>query len=432
MGRFAHIADTHIGAWREDVLAEINMEAFRQAMERCKEKKVDFIVISGDLFDGNLPDLEEVNEAARILRDVRDAGIPIYVTYGSHDFSPTSTSIIDVLASAGLFVKVSNTDILQSKDVEGIRARFIEDEKTGAKLVGIYGRKRGLERAYYEMLDTDSLEREKGFKIFVFHSAIDEFVPTNQIFSETISLSLLPKTFDYYAGGHIHKTICKNTTKYGTIAYPGALFGYKYTDLEDLFCEPARGFFIVDFNEKITNISFEQVVLPEVEMISYDTNGFTPRKVTEMLSNFVRSRNVTDKIVLIKISGILESGKPADILFNDIKNALEKKGALIVRINRGKLTGPQPEIPETEGKTKEEIENEVLWDAVEEFAPEHEGLAPDTLEFLEDRFSSDGGVLTAKSLLKVLEDEKKENERRTDFDERIARDALLVLGLGEE
>lgn len=432
MGRFAHIADTHIGAWREDVLAEINMDAFRQAMERCKENKVDFIVISGDLFDGNLPDLEEVNEAARILRDVRDAGISIYVTYGSHDFSPTSTSIIDVLASAGLFTKVISTDIIQSKDEQRIKANFITDKKTGAKLVGVYGRKRGLERAYYEMLDTDSLEREKGFKIFLFHSAIDEFVPRNQIFSETIPLSLFPEKFDYYAGGHIHQTIRETHPKYGIIAYPGPLFGYKYTDLEDLVREPVRGFFIVNFDEKITKITFEEIGLPEVEMISYDANGSTPRIMTVMLNNFVKSQDVNDKIVLIKVSGVLENGKPTDIPFNEIRNSLEGKGAKIVRINRGSLSGPQPEVPETTGKTKEEIEDEILRNAVELYAPDHEGLSVDTIEFLEDRFSGVGGVLTAKSLIQVLEDEKKENERRSDFDERIARDALPVLGLGEE
>lgn len=432
MGHFAHIADTHIGAWREDVLAEINMEAFRQAMERCKEKKVDFIVISGDLFDGNLPNLEEVNEAARILRDVRDAGISIYVTYGSHDFSPTSTSIIDVLASAGLFTKVSSTVILLSKDNEPIKAHFITDEKTGAKLVGVYGRKRGLEREYYELLDKESLEKEKGFKIFVFHSAIDEFVPRNQIFSETIPLSLLPKTFNYYAGGHIHQTICENPSKYGTIAYPGTLFGYKYNDLEDLAHQSVRGFFIVDFDRTITNITFEQIELPDVEMVSYKTDGFSPRKVAEILNNFVKSRNVTGKIVLIKITGVLESGKPGDIPFNEIKRLLEKKGALIVRINRGGLSGPQPEIDESQGKTKEEIEDEILRNTVALYTPESDGLEDETFHFLENGLSGENGVLTAKSLIKVLEDEKRENERRSDFDERITRDALPVLGLGDE
>jgi hypothetical protein len=430
MGRFAHIADAHIGAWREDVLAEINMEAFRQTMERCKEKQVDFIVISGDLFDGNLPDLEEVNEAARILRDVRDAGIPIYVTYGSHDFSPTSTSIIDVLASAGLFTKLSSTEIFLSRDNEPIRAQFFTDEKTGAKLVGVYGRKRGLEREYYELLDKPSLERAKGFKIFVFHSAIEEFVPRNLIFSETIPLSLLPKTFDYYAGGHIHQTICENPSKYGTIAYPGTLFGYKYNDLEELAHEPVRGFFIVDFDNTITNITFEQIVLPDVEMVSYKVDGFSPRKMADILNNFVKSRNVNGKIVLIKMTGILESGKPADIPFNEIKRSLEKKGALIVRINRGGLSGPQPEIGESQGKTREEIEDEVLQNTVALYAPESGGLEDETFHILENGFSGENGVLTAKSLIKVLEDERREDERRSDFDERITRHALPVLGLG--
>lgn len=180
MGRFAHIADTHIGAWRsEPILAEQNMLAFKQAMNKCKEKKVDFIIFSGDLFDSNIPDLEKVKEAAEIIREVRNVGIRIYVTYGSHDYSPTATSIIDVLASAGLFTKIVDTDDVNIKNEKLLRPEFFEDKPTGAKLVGIFGRKNGLERTYYEMLSLDTLEKESGFKIFVFHSAITGLIPKN-------------------------------------------------------------------------------------------------------------------------------------------------------------------------------------------------------------------------------------------------------------
>ena len=62
--RFAHLADLHVGAWRERALAETNLSAVRTAFERCIEERVDFIVIAGDLFDATLPDMAHVRETA--------------------------------------------------------------------------------------------------------------------------------------------------------------------------------------------------------------------------------------------------------------------------------------------------------------------------------------------------------------------------------
>ena len=51
--RFAHIADCHIGAWRDKTLRELNIQAFEKALDTCIEQKVDFIILPGDLFDTN-------------------------------------------------------------------------------------------------------------------------------------------------------------------------------------------------------------------------------------------------------------------------------------------------------------------------------------------------------------------------------------------
>jgi hypothetical protein len=432
MGRFAHLADIHIGAWRESLLAEQNMSAFRQALERCKEKAVDFIIISGDLFDGNIPNLEAVREAADLLREVRDSGIRIYVTYGSHDFSPTSTSIIDILASAGLFTKIISTDVIQTDNYQKIRLKFFEDKATGAKIVGIYGRKNGLELAYYEMLDKEYLETEPGYKIFVFHSAIDELIPNNQIFSDCIPLSLFPKDFDYYAGGHIHRTIIEKRKDYGTIAYPGTLFGYRYTDLEDLAHYDKRGFFIVDFDDNGTKVFFEQLILPEVVMSSFDATGQTPRSITDQLNSFLKKLNCKEKIVLIKFSGTLVSGKPKDIKVNELRQALEKKGALFVRINRGSLLGPEDVQPVVTGRTREEIEESQLLKMTSKYIVDPAIQQQDVRDLLTERFSGDQGLKTAKSVLKTLEDEKRENERSDDFESRIMREAYSILGVGDQ
>jgi len=86
--KFAHLADMHIGAHREPALAHLAALAFTSAMDKCIEKEVDFVVISGDLFQSGIPDLVAVDNAVRKMREVREAGIPIYVIYGSHDYNP--------------------------------------------------------------------------------------------------------------------------------------------------------------------------------------------------------------------------------------------------------------------------------------------------------------------------------------------------------
>ena len=94
--------------------------------------------------------------------------------YGSHDYTPNGISIIDIFDTAGIIVNVMKPRI----DEEGVLIlQFVEDPKTKAKLAGMSARRIGLESKYYEKLDKARLEREKGFKIFAFHSGITEFKP---------------------------------------------------------------------------------------------------------------------------------------------------------------------------------------------------------------------------------------------------------------
>ena len=63
MVRFAHMADVHLGAFREPRLREANLGAFVSALDMCREEKVYFILICGDLFHTSLPDMGIVERA---------------------------------------------------------------------------------------------------------------------------------------------------------------------------------------------------------------------------------------------------------------------------------------------------------------------------------------------------------------------------------
>ncbi len=199
--KFAHMADVHLGAHREPALRKLEMRVFYEAMDLCMSRGMDFVLISGDLFHVGIPDLGIVNEAIRKMKELQGSGIPIYAIYGSHDYNPSSTSIIDIIETTGLL-----TNISKWKEVGGrIELDVFEDKGTGAKLCGISARKMGLESKHYELLDRRPLEELGGFKVFAFHSGITEFKPAYLSEMETIPISSLPGGFDYYAGGHIHR-----------------------------------------------------------------------------------------------------------------------------------------------------------------------------------------------------------------------------------
>ncbi len=140
MFKFAHIADCHIGANRAPALETLELAAFSKAMEICVQEKVDFVLISGDLFHANLPDMHVANEAVKKMRQVKDAGIPIYVIYGSHDYSPNDTSIIDILESTGLIKK-----IVKGEDVDGkLRLGSVHGSEDESEARGNIGQKSGI------------------------------------------------------------------------------------------------------------------------------------------------------------------------------------------------------------------------------------------------------------------------------------------------
>jgi hypothetical protein len=198
--KFAHLADCHIGSWRDDKLKDISTRVFSKAIEQCIERKVDFVLIAGDLFNTSLPSIDLLKEVVTKLKSLSENNIPVYIIPGSHDFSPSGKTMLDVLENAGLLTNVVKGEIQEGK----LKLNFTVDKKTGAKITGLLGKKGMLDKIYYENLMHENLEQEPGYKIFMFHTALSEFKPNDMEHMEAQPLSLLPKNFNYYAGGHVH------------------------------------------------------------------------------------------------------------------------------------------------------------------------------------------------------------------------------------
>ena len=425
--KFAHITDCHLGAWRNPKLKEINLKAFERAITICIEEKVDFIAITGDFFDVNVPELDHVKRAVEIMRQARGYGIEIYMIYGSHDFTASTVSIVDILHSAGLFIKPVEFEQIRDK----IRLKFIQDQKTVFKITGLSGRKSGLDIEYYNLLDMGSLESEEGIKVFLFHTPISELTPIDLAHGESIPLSLLPKGFKYYGGGHLHRRIeHKYDDGKSMIIYPGPLFGSTFTDLEDTAEGEKRGFYIINYDNDNETIraKFIEIKIADIILHTINANQNTIKQIEDKICAVVEQiQDLTNKIILIKVRGTLSSGKRTDINFSKFEEQLLAKGALVTFINRNSLVSPEAAQIKVFSTSIEDIEKKVIKDRIASFKIDPAIKDDKVKNFIKSKLLSEKGEDTANKLLLALKMEKIENETASDFETRLLNHTKFVM-----
>ena len=278
----------------------------------------------------------------------------------------------------------------------------------------------GQDREWYEKLDRDSLEAETGFKIFLFHGGISDMKTDSGMDGDQMPLSLLPKGFSYYAGGHMHKFNHQSFDGYSNVVYPGTPFAGYHADLEDNANGQKRGFVLVEFEDEVESVDFVEIENTEYEVIEVDANNRKAESVNQELSEKTAEINVENKVVIIKIQGELMSGKTADVDVSIVRDNLNAKEAIVVKINKNQLTSKEYSITEAKGSNKEEIETNVFSENIGQ-------LKFDYPELLEE-----SGIKLATKLLRELGQSKLENEKNNEYVPRIRDNALALLGLDDD
>lgn len=395
--KFAHMADVHIGSWRDPKLKELSSKAFEKAVDLCIIKSVDFVLIAGDLFNNALPAIESIKDCVKQLKRLKDNNIPVYLIGGSHDYSASGKTMLDVFEEAGLCRNVMKGSIEEGT----LRLAFTEDRKTKAKITGILGKKGMLDRAYYEQLSHGNLDSEKGFKIFMFHTALSELKPAGMDAMNSAPLAILPNGFDYYAGGHVH-AVLKTKHGKGLLAYPGPLFPANFSELEEL---EKGGFFIYDEGA----LERVEIRIKPVSAYKISLEGKTPEQAMIIIQEAIREKELKDSIALLRISGQLK-GKTTDLDFRKIFQELYAKKAFFVMKNTSKLVSESFEQAAEEIESPNKIEEEILKKHSEQFKTGFDQ------------------VETAKKLFSILDSEKHEGEKQYEYEARIKKEVSRALG----
>ncbi len=403
--KFSHIADCHIGSWRDEKLNDLSTQAFIKALDVSMEEKVDFILIAGDIFNTSLPAIDKLKAATKKLKEVKDTNIPVYIIPGSHDFSPSGKTMLDVLEHAGLFINVVKGEVTEDNK---LRLRWTVDAKTGAKITGILGKKGSLEKKYYEQLDLANIENETGFKIFMFHTALQELKPKELEKMEATPVSFLPKACNYYAGGHVHIVKHASFDNYQNIVYPGPLFPNSFSELEKL----KNGGFYIYNNGTLT---YKHIVLYPLQSITIHANHESTAIIQKKLIEQLETIDAQNAIVTIRIDGEIVEGKTTDIDFKRVQKLLQEKGAYFVMKNIAGLRTSSFEEIRIQADSTEAIEQKLI--------KEHCG------QFVNTALDKEAQQQLTDMLLTFLNTEKQEGERVVDFEERIRKEAENVLNM---
>src|SRR3989338_3804261 len=302
--KFAHIGDCHLGGWRQRELQELNMQYFKLAVDRILKEKVDFLLVTGDLFDSPYPPIDTLKEAFAEFRRIADAKIPAFIIAGSHDYSVSGKTFLDVLEKAGLCINASRYEERNGKIM--LHPLICN----GAAIYGYPGKKSSMEVEDVERL---ILQDSPGlFKILMLHTALEDAAPN--LPAKLVNHTLLPKV-DYVALSHLHIRYHKENR-----VYSGPIFPNNLSELVDL---QGGSFYI--FKDGKPNIILIQP--HPVELIDLELSDSSI--ATEKILASIENRQVENAIVVIRLKGVLSQGKSADIDFQKIEEVLKQREALL-------------------------------------------------------------------------------------------------------
>ena len=391
MVKFAHLGDCHLGSWRQPELQELNFKSFERAIEESIKNRIDFMLIAGDLFDSAYPPIEILKRAFGEFRKLKEAGVKVFMIAGSHDYSVSGKTFLDVLEKGGF------CEICKYK--ESPEAIYLEPLKyQNFEIYGYPGKKSGLE---IEDIKRIILPREtNNFRILMLHTTLTE--ATGDLPIESISMKRLPKA-DYYALAHLHINFEQKVNDKPVI-YSGPIFPNSFQELEDLcygrfYIVEVSGFWEVN-----------KINLPLKEVIAFNLEIENALTATQKIISEFDKHDLKDKIVLIRLTGTIKQGTNADIDYKRITDYLSSKGIYSFLKNTNKLQSKDEKIELKVSSNEMNKVEEVLIESYTKSNP--------------DKFNN-----LIIPLLHALDLAKQEDEKSVIYETRLLGDLNKILGL---
>jgi predicted phosphodiesterase len=213
--KFIHAADIHLdsplsglSAYDDaptDLLRTATRDAFSNLVTEAVDEAVDFLIIAGDLYDGNWKDYNTGVFFSREMGRLNAAGIPVFLVFGNHDAESEMTKKLSL--PPNVFAFPSNHAVTHR----------LEHLK-----VALHG------QSFKHAATTDNLAIdypvpvEGWLNVGVLHTALEGHA-AHASYAPCAMAELLAKDYDYWALGHVHEHAVLHTEPW--VVFPGNLQG---------------------------------------------------------------------------------------------------------------------------------------------------------------------------------------------------------------
>jgi DNA repair protein SbcD/Mre11 len=213
---FIHAADLHLDsplvglAGRSEALAAAfrlaSRRAFDNLIEAALEERVGFVVIAGDLFDGDWRNYETGLVFARGMGRLHRAGIPVLKVRGNHDAECVFTKKLEL---------PPNVTVFGSRKTESV-----ELEELG---VVLHGRSFAARSCSDNLAAGYPLARDGWVNVGVLHTSLGGY-EGHEPYAPCNVNDLVGRGYQYWALGHVHAA-SRVANDPCWIVYPGCLQG---------------------------------------------------------------------------------------------------------------------------------------------------------------------------------------------------------------
>jgi DNA repair exonuclease SbcCD nuclease subunit len=249
--KFIHMADLHLGsilhigkkanAALADIFNKAVYNSFKNLCDIAIEQKVNFILISGDIYDREARSVKGNSFFIEQCKRLEERGISVYAIAGNHDPLKNNSELFSLPLNVKLFSS-EKAEVVDVKDNEGSLL---------ARIVGQSYKENWDSRKMYEGY---LLPKGEAINIAMLHTQLDN--SNNYVPCSVADLKAI-ESIDYWALGHIHKHKILNKAE-PFIGYPGIPQG------RDLGEEGLGGGLLVEVGDNKIN-SFK--LLPSAEVL---------------------------------------------------------------------------------------------------------------------------------------------------------------------
>ncbi|HID97818.1 MAG TPA: DNA repair exonuclease [Thermodesulfobacteriaceae bacterium] len=215
MFRFVHAADIHLdsplrGLSRyesapKDAIRSACRRAFEKLIDLAIEKEVAFVLLAGDLYDGDWKDYSTGIFLARQMGRLQRHGIQVYAVAGNHDAASRVTRALDL---------PENMKIFSSRKVETVRPEGLN--------AAIHGRSFGT-RHVDTNLSAGFRPADRGvFNIGMLHTSLDGR-EGHGVYAPCSLDDLRSRGYQYWALGHVHRQEIVSEDPW--VVFPGCIQG---------------------------------------------------------------------------------------------------------------------------------------------------------------------------------------------------------------